>query len=68
MYNLWFFIPKSGVAFVFLSVLLIMVWNGYREALDHPYVWIFAAEALLFGICFYLANRESETKGRKSQS
>jgi len=62
MINFWYFIPKSGVAFIFISVALIAVWNLYQTVLDHPYFWIFSAELILFLICFFIAGRESKDK------
>lgn len=61
MKGFWYFVPKSGVAFIFLSVFFIAVWNIYRDNLDHPYVWIFTLELILFAICFFIANRESNS-------
>jgi len=65
MLSFWYFVPKSGVAFIFISIILITVWNGYRDILIHPYTWIFSAEAILFIICFIIANRESNLKRKK---
>ncbi|MGA2910266.1 MAG: hypothetical protein ABSE04_00490 [Candidatus Microgenomates bacterium] len=65
MINFWYFVPKSGVAFIFLSVFLIVIWNNYKAVIPHPYIWIFSGELILFSICFYIANRESNAKRRK---
>lgn len=65
--DFWFFVPKSGVAFIFISVAFISIWNNHRETLEHPYLWIFSAEILLFFICFYVADNESATKRKKLQ-
>lgn len=62
MMSFWFFVPKSGVAFIFISVALILIWNAYREVLEHPYFVIIFAEVLLFLICLYIANKESNEK------
>jgi len=62
MINFWYFVPKSGIAYIFLSVILIAVWNNYKGTLDHPYILIFSAEIILFIICFYIADWESEIK------
>jgi hypothetical protein len=57
-YNLvisfWYFVPESGVAFILISVILIAILNGYGATLDHPYIWIFSAEPILFFIFFLL--------------
>ena len=62
MINFWYFVPKSGVAFIFISVLMITVWNRYKLTLDHPYVWIIGAEVILFFICFFIADHESDAR------
>jgi len=62
MFGFWFFVPKSGVAFIVLSVLSIVIWNGYRKILPDPYAWIFTAEFILFIICFVIADRERPKK------
>ena len=58
MRGFWYFVPKSGVAFIFVSVLDITIWNGYKNTLEHPYVWIITTELCLFFICFVIADRE----------
>jgi hypothetical protein len=65
MINFWYFIPKSGIAFIFISVGMITLWNSYKAALNHPFLWIFSAEIVLFFICFYIANREGNAKRKK---
>jgi hypothetical protein len=65
MKNFWYFVPKSGIAFIFISVALITIWNNYKATLTHPYVWIFASEVVLFIICFYIADHESDAKRKK---
>ncbi|MGA2967610.1 MAG: hypothetical protein ABSD69_00345 [Candidatus Levyibacteriota bacterium] len=65
MINFWYFIPKSGVAFIFISVALIAFWNLYKTALDHPYFLIFSAELILFLICFFIADWESNNERNK---
>jgi len=65
MIGFWYFIPKSGVAFIFISVILITVWNGYRATLEHPYIWIFSAELILFFICFFIADHETDSRRKK---
>jgi uncharacterized membrane protein YpjA len=67
MMNFWYFVPKSGVAFIFITVALIIIWNRYKALIPHPYVWIFAAELILFLICFYIADHESSGKRKKPQ-
>lgn len=66
MIDFWYFIPKSGVAFIFISVALITLWNGYKNRLTHPYLWIIASELILFFICFIVADRESDAKRKKA--
>lgn len=65
MINFWYFVPKSGIAFIFLSVLLISLWNGDKGILPYPYVWIFAAEITLFFLCFLIADHESDAKRKQ---
>jgi hypothetical protein len=65
MRGFWYFVPKSGVVFIFLSVIFITVWNVYKEKLDFPYVWIFIVELMLFLICFLIASRESDSRRKK---
>jgi hypothetical protein len=65
MYDIWFFVPKSGIAFIFISVFVIAIWNKYRIYLNHQYIWIFSVEFILFIICFFIADRESEIKRKK---
>jgi uncharacterized membrane protein len=65
MINFWYFIPKSGVAFIFISVGIITLWNRYKDVLDYPHIWIFVAEFIVFIICLYIANREGNTKQKK---
>jgi hypothetical protein len=65
MFSFWDFVPKSGVAFIFLSVITIVVWNRYRSELTHPYFWIFTIETGLLVLCFYLADKESEKNLKK---
>ena len=60
--NFWFFVPKSGVAFIFITVAAITVWNRYKTIITHPYYWIFGFEVILFIICFYIADHERITK------
>jgi len=63
MFDFWYFVPKSGVAFIFISVAMITIWNSCKTMLDKPYIWIFSAEILLFIICFYIADKDSDKKG-----
>ena len=56
----WYFVPKSGIAFIFLSVVSISIWNQIRSDLSHRYVWIFAVEIILFCICFIIADHERQ--------
>lgn len=65
MISFWYFVPKSGIAFIFISVIMITLWIYHKSSLTHPYIWIFAAEIILFAICFYIANRESDAKRKK---
>jgi membrane protein DedA with SNARE-associated domain len=65
MVGFWYFVPKSGVAFIFLSVILIVVWTNYKNFLSHPSLWIFTAEIILFIICFLIANKESKKRNKK---
>lgn len=65
MIDFWYFVPKSGVAFIFISVAMITIWNGYKGTLVHPYLVIISLEVLLFLICFTIANRESDAKRKK---
>jgi hypothetical protein len=65
MFNFWFFVPKSGLAFIILSVLNFYIWNIYKNRLSHPYIIIFAVELLLFLVCFYFTDRESRIKLKK---
>lgn len=65
MFSFWYFVPKSGVAYIFISVLMITIWDQEKSSIDHPYVWIIAAELVMFFICFYIANGESERKRKK---
>jgi len=62
MKGFWFFVPKSGVAFIFISVLFIVLWNGVRNELPYPYAWIFTIEIFLFVVCFIVADRERPKK------
>ncbi len=62
MLSFWYFVPKSGVAFIFISVAMITFWNSQKNALDHPYILIFCAELILFIICFFIADNESNKK------
>jgi len=65
MISFWYFVPRSGIAFIFISVVLITIWNYYEASLENPYILIFSAEFILFFICFYIANRESNAKRKK---
>jgi RsiW-degrading membrane proteinase PrsW (M82 family) len=58
MIDFWYFVPKSGIAFIFISVALISVWNRYRAMIPHSYVVIIFIEIILFLICFLIADRE----------
>jgi hypothetical protein len=65
MQNFWYFVPKSGIAFIFISVALITIWNSYKASIPYPYVWVIASEIILFCICFYIADRESDIRRKK---
>jgi hypothetical protein len=61
--TLWYFIPKAGVAFIFLSIIAIYIWNQYKDILENSFFWIIAAEVVLFCICFLVTR--NECYGRK---
>ena len=65
MLGFWDLIPKSGVAFIFISVFAISVWDRYKHELPYSILWIVAAEILLFVICFFIADKEGDTKLKK---
>jgi hypothetical protein len=58
----WYFVPKAGVAFIFLSIIVIYIWNQYRAFLDYSFFWIIAAEIVLFIVCFFITNRECRAR------
>lgn len=62
MFDFWYFVPRSGIAFIFLSVLAIVLWNQYGYYLPYPFAWIAVTEIILFVICFHIADRESRKR------
>jgi hypothetical protein len=60
--SFWYFVPKAGVAFIFLSVIVIFIWNQYRKSLAHSFIWIIAIEILLFSLCFLITRKEIKQK------
>lgn len=62
MNSIWFFIPKSGVIFIFVSVFFIFLWNTFRYDIDDSFAVLIAMEIALFFVCLYGANKESQKK------
>lgn len=60
MVNFWYFIPKSGVAFIFISVIVIFIWSNYKNYLAHPFLTVVAVEVILLIVCFLIARWESQ--------
>lgn len=65
MISFWYFVPKAGIAFIFLSVIAIFIWNKYRHLLTHSFIWIIAIELGLFMVCFFITHIESNKKIKK---
>lgn len=58
----WYFVPKAGIAFILFSIIIIAVWNIYKDSLQNSFLWIISAELVLFSICFIFTNIECKAK------
>lgn len=65
MFSFWYFVPKSGLIFIFLSVINFFIWSNYKSRLDHPLLLIIISEVILFLICFFFTDLESKSKLKK---
>jgi len=66
MFDFWFFVPKSGVAFILVSVFLILAWDRYGQVFNISVRDLITSEVILLITCFLIANRESGKKKMKS--
>ncbi len=54
------FIPKSGVAFIFISIFIFMFWA--REYEEMSFLYVVLLELALFFVCLLAADLESKGK------